>query len=87
MMDSNTKPFLAQVLDERQLDTGIVYYGDMARVRSFMHKLRNQQPVHMGEDHTNGQPTTQRLRRHHHIYMLVRFSTTILSCATRKASG
>jgi hypothetical protein len=58
MLESNSKPFLAQVLDERQLDTGIVYYGDMARVRSFMHKLRNQQPVHLGEDHSNGQPTT-----------------------------
>lgn len=36
-----------QVLDERQLDTGIIHYGDMARVRSFMHKLRHDQPVHI----------------------------------------
>ena len=41
---------LTQVLDDRQLDTGIVHQGDMARVRSFMHKLRHQQPVHIGED-------------------------------------
>lgn len=36
------------MLEERQLDTGIVHYGDMARVRSFMHKLLNKQPVHVG---------------------------------------
>jgi hypothetical protein len=41
-----------KVLDERQLDTGIIYQGDMARVRSFMHKLRHQQPVHIGESCT-----------------------------------
>lgn len=37
------------MLEERQLDTGIIHYGDMARVRSFMHKLLNKQPVHIGE--------------------------------------
>ncbi len=40
--------YCVQVLEERQLDTGIVHYGDMARVRSFMHKLLNKQPVHVG---------------------------------------
>lgn len=39
-----------QVLDERQLDTGIIHHGDMARVRSFMHKLRHGQPVQIGAE-------------------------------------
>ena len=37
-----------QVLDERQLDTGIIHRGDLARTRSFMHKLVSGVPVHVG---------------------------------------
>lgn len=37
-----------QVIEEIQLDTSIIYHGNQARVRSFMHKLRSGVNVKMG---------------------------------------
>lgn len=37
-----------QVIDDSQLDVGIVHNGNLARVRSFMHKLRSGVKVKMG---------------------------------------
>ena len=37
-----------QVIDDSQLDVGIVHNGNLARVRSFMHKLRSGIKVKMG---------------------------------------